>query len=266
MKIFNFLIAVLFVASLYSCVRNEEKPKGFEKGRLDVELSAKVGSKDLVLNDSVYVNEKGNKFTVSMFKYYVTNIHLIDNQGNKFLVPNSYCLFDQGEAGAHTHRIEHGNTAHLDSARVGVYDSIQVMIGVDVLKNHAVGNRGALDPAKGMFWNWNTGYIFVRFEGSYLKDSLNVAGGDSVLRKSLIYHVGFNSNARTIKMKLPTRFEIKDGQKSTLKLEADILEMFKNPNLVDFEVSRNSMAVQALQTTVANNYVNMLKVKGVTNP
>ncbi|MFQ3576604.1 MAG: MbnP family protein, partial [Cytophagales bacterium] len=137
------LLNIVAVLTLVSCVKKKEDPKGFEKGMLDVELSAKVGNKALELNNEVYTNEKGNKFEVTMFKYYVTNIHLIDNQGGKFLIPNSYCLFDQGEAGEHSHnRMEHGNTAHLDSARVGTYDSIQVMIGVDVIKNHSLGNRG----------------------------------------------------------------------------------------------------------------------------
>jgi hypothetical protein len=264
----NYLNIPLTLLVLNSCVKKNEVPKPTENGLLDVELGAIVGNRALVLNDSIYVNEVGNKFKVSMFKYYVSNIHLINQEGKKFLIPNSYCFFNQElGGGGHSHRLEHGNIAHLDSVPVGTFDSIQVMIGIDVLRNHAVGNTGVLDPSNGMYWNWNTGYIFVRFEGQYLKDTV-VAGKDSILSKNLVYHIGFNSNARIVKLKLPNKLVIKSGSKSKLELEADLLELFKNPNLINFDEpgNRNSMAFSALQAKVADNYAKMLKVKDVVNP
>ncbi len=55
-------------------------------------------------------------------------------------------------------------------------------IGVDSAMSKQGVQSGALDPTKGMFWAWNTGYIFVKVEGTSLA---------SKARKHLFgYHLG----------------------------------------------------------------------------
>jgi len=47
-----------------------------------------------------------------------------------------------------------------------MYDSIRFMVGVDSLTSVSGAMGGDLDPTKGMFWTWNTGYIFFKAEGT----------------------------------------------------------------------------------------------------
>ncbi len=40
------------------------------------------------------------------------------------------------------------------------------LLGVDSLHNVSGAQTDALDPAKDMFWTWNTGYVMAKLEGN----------------------------------------------------------------------------------------------------
>jgi hypothetical protein len=48
----------------------------------------------------------------------------------------------------------------------GVYDEIHFLLGVDSIEQASGAQTGALDPARGMFWTWNTGYLSLKMEGT----------------------------------------------------------------------------------------------------
>lgn len=45
------------------------------------------------------------------------------------------------------------------------YDEIRLLIGTDSLSNVSGVQAGALDPANGMYWSWQSGYINIKVEG-----------------------------------------------------------------------------------------------------
>ena len=47
----------------------------------------------------------------------------------------------------------------------GEYTKVNYTIGVDAARNTEGAQDGALDLVNGMFWSWNTGYIFMKMEG-----------------------------------------------------------------------------------------------------
>jgi hypothetical protein len=55
-------------------------------------------------------------------------------------------------------------------------------LGVDSIRNVSGIQTGALDPLKGMFWTWNSGYVMAKLEGS--SESSNSAGN------RFTYHIG----------------------------------------------------------------------------
>jgi hypothetical protein len=72
-------------------------------------------------------------------------------------------------------------TIPLAGLKQGIYD-LGFSIGVDSMTSKQGLKSGALDPTKGMFWAWNTGYIFVKVEGT---------SSASKARKHLFgYHLG----------------------------------------------------------------------------
>lgn len=65
--------------------------------------------------------------------------------------------------------IDASDTATLDVDLVGApasLDSISFLLGVDSLTNVSGAFGGDLDPIKGMYWVWNSGYINLKLEGA----------------------------------------------------------------------------------------------------
>ena len=48
----------------------------------------------------------------------------------------------------------------------GDYTELQFLLGVDSLHNVSGAQTDDLDPAKDMFWTWNSGYVMAKMEGN----------------------------------------------------------------------------------------------------
>lgn len=98
------------------------------------------------------------EITINLLHYYISNIRFAKADGSQYVQPDSY----------HLVRLNDGSLAELvlTNVPVGAYIDIRYTIGVDAARNLGGTQEGALDPANGMFWDWNTGYIFVKVEGN----------------------------------------------------------------------------------------------------
>ena len=115
------------------------------------------GGKPLVLNDStVYKTATGQAITISEVKFYIGSV-LFLNKSNTVYHQNSY------------HLVDYSDTKSLswtfDKAISQPYDEVDITIGVDSLATIAGVGKGDLDPTKGMYWTWNSGYINIKIEG-----------------------------------------------------------------------------------------------------
>jgi hypothetical protein len=111
----------------------------------------------------------GDSLTTNLLKYYISNIVLIKKDGSAFTVPNSYYLIDPTN-----------NEIEIKDIPSGEYSQITYTVGVDSTANCSGAQEGALNPSNGMFWSWNSGYIFVRIEG---KSNKSKDG-------NFLYHIG----------------------------------------------------------------------------
>lgn len=211
-----------------------------------------AGNDTLVFNQNL-INENGDTLKVNLLNYYVTNVILNKTAGGIHKEKESY------------HLIEHGNGASkfftLDSVPVGNYNSITFTIGVDSIRNVSGIQSGALDPAKGMFWSWNSGYIMAKLEGSSPQSSQS--------SKLIKYHIGGFSGAnnvlKTITLTLPNQLDIRNNLISTVKIKADIMEFFKSPNTISIATTHTIHMPGAAAKNMANNYADMFNVISVLN-
>ena len=206
-----------------------------------------VGNDTLVFKSKEYVNELGQKYTVTKFKYYVSNIQLTNDSGKVFS-SDEYFLINEDDVqskGMSIRNIPPGN-----------YKSLTFILGVDSLRNCSGLQEGALDPIKGMFWAWNTGYIFLKLEGA--SESSTAQGG------IFEYHIGgFKEPANSIrKISLeiePLTFSDEVPDSKRIFLKADISQILKQPVSIDF----STMPVVSDMTNaelVANNYSDMFSL------
>jgi hypothetical protein len=199
------------------------------------------------------VNANGDSFTVSKFKYYVSNIVLKNSDGSMFLEKESYHLIDNNKGGKYS--------LVIDSVPLGTYNAVNFVLGVDSLRNTSGAQTGALDPAFGMFWSWNQGYIFLMMEGN--------SPNSTAFNNSLIYHLGgFTQPYNCIRNVNPS-FGVKDliiteGNNSEIFVKTDLLKMFESPTLIKFAQTSEGMG-GAVAVTIANNCVNMFSVTSIEN-
>jgi len=223
-----------------------------QKGTVSVQFENYVGSSPLELNSAgYYKNENGDSFKVSRYKYYVSNIVLKTTGGSTYTEAESYHLVDQASLGS--------LSFDLANVPAGQYTSLTLMIGVDSLRNVSGAQTGALDPAHGMFWTWNTGYIMAKMEGS----SPQVPTSD----KLLSFHIGGFSGAYnatyTVELPFPQTLTVAGGTSGKIKVKSDLLTWFKSPNLVNFATLYSIGSLSAESAKIGENYRNMFTVTGV---
>ncbi|WP_316829379.1 MbnP family protein [Pedobacter aquatilis] len=176
MKISQYLMMALICPIIFitSCKKSDDAVTADTKSSFTIEFENQVNGAALALNTTTYKNAKNEDFKISTFKYYVSNIKLSKADGSSYLIPESYFLIDESKTAS--------KIITLNDVPTGDYTKIEYTIGVDYARNFAGAQTGALDPINGMFWTWNSGYIFVKLEGT---SPQSTATGNA-----LTFHIG----------------------------------------------------------------------------
>jgi hypothetical protein len=238
-KYISILCAAAMAVTFTACKKKKDPvtpPIDANVGTVKLEFSNKVGSESLVLNNNWYTNENGDSFTVSKFNYYISNIKLNEAGGSQFAEPESYHLLKQSDL----------SSMEFDIANVpnGTYKSVTFMIGVDSLRNVSGAQTGALAPGD-MFWDWNTGYIMLKFEGN----SPMSTQPDDIVQLHMGGFSGTNSVLRTVTLAFPQDLVVNDNEPH-VHLAANVLELFKSPTTISFATLN---AVHMFSVTLVGN-------------
>jgi hypothetical protein len=168
------------------------------------------GGKPLQLNQA-FLTLNGDTVVFSRFSYYLSNIRLKEKDGKEWRQPESYHYVDLSEEGVAEVVIS------LQGIPKGEYTEISFGVGIDSLRNHSGAQVDALDPDNGMFWMWETGYVFLKAEGFYHR----AVGG----RKAFVYHIGRDDCYQTVQLKLPNPL-ITYTKAPVLEITADARQLF----------------------------------------
>ena len=232
----------LCMATLWVAMPAHAQPAS---GKLVITLDNFVGDQPLVTDTVTYKNALGQPFTITKFRYYIGEIHLI-NAKNEVTNFKRYFLIDEDEP--------ESKKVELDHIPDQDYTAIEFTIGVDSASNCSGAQSGALDPANAMFWAWNTGYIFLKLEG---KSPMSNSPGHI-----FEYHIGgYKEPAnciRTVKLQLSKPLNI--NRNNQLRIKVDIAEILKTPTNIDF-TTLSSVTDFHNATTVADNYVDMFSIE-----
>jgi hypothetical protein len=193
---------------------------------LTITFNNTVNGKTISNADTNYRNAANNLYTISLLKYYATNIVLIDENNNEWLAKN-YNLIDINEPTQ--------NTFILKNIPNAKYTKLKFILGVDSLRNTTGVQEGFLDPSFGMLWDWNTGYIFFKHEGTY-KNTAN-------LSKPLRLHLGKNTTKGNVEVLLPL-VNI-NGTVSKLSIEFDLNKAYSVQNSIDFNLDNDRQSISA---------------------
>ena len=200
-----------------------------------------------MLGDASYVNGFGEKYTISKFRYYVSHVALSDGS-HQYGEKDTYYLIDAG--------LRQSKVITLP-VTPGVYQSLQFLLGVDSLHNVSGAQSDDLDPAKDMFWTWNSGYVMVKLEGQ--------SPSSNRVNHSFEFHIGGFSGPfnvlKEIHLNLPETFRhLEAGKTYDIVIGADVNEWWQGASDVRLSQAPVITSPSANARKISDNYANMFRI------
>jgi len=258
------LLSIAFLTVFASCKKENKEPvyNDQDLAPLSIEFDNVVGGKNLYLNTETYTDAAGEDYKISLLEYYISNIIVRKADGTEYVVPQdkSYFLMKEGDE-------DHEKA--LVNVPEGDYTSLTFTVGVDSLRNTMdVSKRtGVLDPASpesdGMYWGWNSGYIFFKMEGTSAAAPVDNSG-----QHMFRYHIGgfggYDSptinNIKTVTLDLSARgpAQVRKGKSSNIHLMVDIDKVLSGTTTVSIAQNPTVM-FSDYSVNIANNYATMFR-------
>lgn len=253
------LILLLLPFFFIGCDNYKETFDADGTGSLTIKLNL-IHDKDSLTYNKQYINALSQKYIMSDFRFYLSNITLRDtSSSNYYKLKDSYHLIEM---------IDKADTSIVLSGLPNTaFTELQFSIGVDNYANYSTDRIGDLDPANGMAWNWDTGYKFMLVEGLYLVDS--------IASKGLVYHIGGDANYRTIKFSNKEIFLNQNAnQEIVFNVHVDYIfgdkseiltpEDQRRTNFIDFKNDTDQDTMFGPNTQlIADNYAQMFEWKEI---
>ena len=145
--IFCFILCLVF---------SESSQAQKEKDSLFMNLNLKFDENPLELNKT-YISKNKDTLQIDLVKFYISEIQIEYADKTFFSQSNSYHLID----------IENQNSLKIPICKTDnkIVNKIKFNIGIDSLSSVSGALSGDLDPIKGMYWAWQSGYINMKIEG-----------------------------------------------------------------------------------------------------
>jgi len=94
---------------------------------------------------------------IETLKFYISGIELLNNDEIVWKEESSFHLIDITN--------DQSLNIHLKKPENVIFNKIKFNLGIDSLTNISGAMGGDLDPTKGMYWTWQSGYINFKLEG-----------------------------------------------------------------------------------------------------
>lgn len=255
----KLFFALSFSLVLSACKKDETEPHEHDSeetpvattGNVTVNFANKFKGSDLVLNTTKYTNNT-DTFNVTTLNYYISNIKLTATDNSVYSEPESY------------HLVKASDVASLQFTISNVpaknYSTISFLIGVDSTRNVSGAQTGALDPANGMFWSWNSGYIMAKLEGT--------SPQSGATGKMIMHHIGgfsgSNSALKTVTLPFASNVTVTSTSNPKISIDTNLEEWFA-PNMVSFSSMHTIHMPGAMAKKIADNYANMFSLNKTQN-
>ncbi|MEC5395485.1 MbnP family protein [Bergeyella sp. RCAD1439] len=264
-----FFIALILFA-FTSCRNSDNEIENNTPGNLQIKFeNGFLHLGNIVLNQTTQTSTNGQKHKFSTLKYIVSNITLIDENGNEVKYhyndpDRGAFIIDQAQA------IAGVSYLNLSAIPKGRYKKIKFGLGISP-QAYLLGLDGQgefWDKAKtaGMAWSWAAGYIFTKIEGQY---------GSSTAETEFRNHAGNMGNPaakgtpdlyREITLELPTTARVSQSVTPSIHILADFNHFLSGaiPLTLD-ETNASAMGSSPHLVRVTDNLSQMFIVDHVHN-
>ena len=164
-------VVVVIVIFALACLSFQMK---INKKDVPVSLHLNFQNEPLVLKDKKYVTKTNDTVTITKMKFYLSNIVLELEDGTQYKESNSFHLVDAETLSSLEFYLK--NVPDIKIKKIGF------AVGIDSKNSISEKFDGDLDPALGMYWAWNTGYINMKLEGK--------SSSCTSVKKEFQFHIG----------------------------------------------------------------------------
>jgi hypothetical protein len=181
-------------------------------GQIAVEINPTFNDQKIEKN-SWYSSEKNDSIQIQKVQFYLTDFIIKTSENNIISIDESNFLVDVFNPETLKRKLE--NTSFKDikeiSFNIGVTDSL-----------HTIGAlAGDLDPSKGMYWSWQSGYINFKIEGN--------SPSCETRKNKFQFHIGGYQNPyKTTKR---VSFQLENTSNKNIIIKVNIADFFTNIDL-----------------------------------
>lgn len=227
----KLLIVVFFFLAAQTKLLSQETET------LEINFEPTFLSKQLSLNN-YYLTNRNDSMLFTTFKFYISNIELISENKTVWKVDQGFYLLD----------LEDTNSFKIESLipQSLKFNQISFDLGIDSLTNVSGAIGGALDPTKGMYWTWQSGYINLKLEGNFKSSSAE--------DNEFVFHLGGYQSPFAAIQKIS--FQTKRGE--TYQIGVDLNNWISE---IDFQHTKSIMSPRKEAMEMATKATKMFILK-----
>ena len=197
------LLYVIIFSLFFQWIYSQEKKDDF------LRFNIKYKNESLIQNKK-YISLSKDTLQIETFRFYVSNIKLILNDNSEISEEKSYHLIDIEEPNSQIISISKNLNKEIKK--------VVFSLGIDSTASVSGALSGDLDPTKGMYWAWQSGYINFKIEGK--------SSSCKTRNNAFQFHVGGylkpNYAIRTIEL---------ETKNSNFEINVDLAELFNQIKL-----------------------------------
>jgi hypothetical protein len=239
--IYPFVLVVLTM-SMQSC-KDEQPTPDPRKSSATITFDARWDGAPFQLQQ-VYLDDFGNRIRCDKFMNYFSFVKLVAEDGSEVLL-RDFVLADFL-----------GTNRYTAEVPAGKYTALKFGIGVDrdYNKDQDPAQYPSSSPlsvagSQGMFWVWNTGYIFAKFEGK--ADTTGTEGVE--LLSPIAIHAGDDFSYRTY---TSPPFDVTiDGEDHLFAVHINVDQIFSPVQGNDVNIAQDAITHGGTNPDLTNNFM-----------
>lgn len=233
------IVSVFIALSISACKKDKDL---VEDGVVRVSLQAKWGNENFSAGN-IYADPFNRPLLVESFKAFIHNIHVVDEDGQHHQL-HDIALVD----------FNNGLTVEK-TLPAGRYTAIGMSAGVPEARNtgqdpaqYPNAHPLSVQQSQGMFWTWNSGYIFIKYEGK-----VTLEESPQPLTDPFGFHIG--TDGFYLPFTFNRSFEV-GAQRTDLTIVFDVKKFLQGPDDT-IDLSQDFMTHTMSNMSLANRFMSL---------
>lgn len=185
-----------------------------QDGKCRIFFQPVYGNEKLELGKKYLSTDKRDSVQIDLLRFYISDVAVLSNRKTNWREENSFHLVDASEN--RSLQLTFETLPNIE------FNEISFNLGIDSITNVSGAMGGDLDPTKGMYWTWQSGYINFKLEG---ESSLSKAKGNEFQ-----YHLG----GYQFPFATCQKIELKTTNKELITINVDVEKMLSAMDISQF--------------------------------